>query len=503
MDLSIVGIGTASINPAEYTDPFIIEAYLDKIRILKSILDKRSSNTDGEEPVGPLTIADYNNLIGAVQALANFARNGISHPDGSVGYLNLTMANQLNDIMKSLKVVGISSSSPLILATDPQNEQDEAIALVQQWQALAGYGVEKMLTDAISTFTTYTATVKTTTGVSTIIVEASPTRTLQSMVELEYVKNANELIFSRLESLEEALTLTQSILDTLTLIATISNQIQISGRQPPFAFPPTVDAEVPPLALSALFKRGERAILSTYPLSGQFASFADVPVGLTLKQWYSIDAANNFTTNYFGSAIAQIVNTGDHNRFYDYYKIIASAYFSQLYPSAIPSQFNGVDLLNAKQTLAAQLSELQALNPGAAVSATSLASNLMKVIQDISTYFVTSISVSAVNSAGFPSTTLRTVSLSAGSDPALLHNALVKWILDSQDVALGAGVENKAGLIQDNIQAAIRTAGNLNDTQKEEVRRYMFLFEEFYKSASAVLQKITQIVEKLAQGISR
>ena len=46
-------------------------------------------------------------------------------------------------------------------------------------------------------------------------------------------------------------------------------------------------------------------------------------------------------------------------------------------------------------------------------------------------------------------------------------------------------------------------ASNLNDEQKEDLRRLLFLFEEFYKSASALLAKITQLIEKIGQNIAR
>lgn len=60
---------------------------------------------------------------------------------------------------------------------------------------------------------------------------------------------------------------------------------------------------------------------------------------------------------------------------------------------------------------------------------------------------------------------------------------------------------SKAGSIQDNITFAITAAQSLNDSQKEQVRRYMYVFEEYYKSASSLLTAISQIIQKIAQGI--
>lgn len=57
------------------------------------------------------------------------------------------------------------------------------------------------------------------------------------------------------------------------------------------------------------------------------------------------------------------------------------------------------------------------------------------------------------------------------------------------------------GKIQQTLTFAITAAQSLNDTQKEAVRRYLYIFEEYYKSASAILTKITEIITKIAQGI--
>jgi hypothetical protein len=489
MDLTIVGIGTASINPAEYVTPQVLQDYLNNIDLLKIVLDKRSSNPDSTTPV---TFLDYNIVVGAIKHLSELAKNGTIEADDSVGLINMTMANQLNDIMKSLKAVGISASSDVINIGASAQVKQAGVDAIQQWQGLAGFGVEQFLINAKETFTTYKTQIKTALGVQTIDVQALPSRTLQSLVELEYVKNANELIFGRLESLETALQTTKSIMGTLTLIQTISNQIQISGAQTPFQFPPLTNADIPSATYNAL--------IALYTPS-QAEISADPFILLSTR----LNTDRFLNTNFFAEKIREIVQLGDHQTFHDYYKVIASAYFSQLFPSAVPITYTGIDLLNAKYTLATQLADLQRLNPGAATSANSLASNLMRVIQDISTHFVQTIPIYGTdpNSPGVPvQVSSYTINLSVNSDPAMILQSLKNWIIDGQDIRLGLNVENEAGAIQDNINAALRTATNLNDTQKENVRRYLFLFEEFYKSAGNILVKLSQILEKISKGIA-
>jgi len=74
-------------------------------------------------------------------------------------------------------------------------------------------------------------------------------------------------------------------------------------------------------------------------------------------------------------------------------------------------------------------------------------------------------------------------------------NSIQTWV---QDTVSGAEGDN-----QRHLNDAIVAAQSFNDTQREELRRVMFVFEEFYKSATALLSRLTQILEKMASFISR
>lgn len=63
------------------------------------------------------------------------------------------------------------------------------------------------------------------------------------------------------------------------------------------------------------------------------------------------------------------------------------------------------------------------------------------------------------------------------------------------------GQAQNAGLFEQNITLAMTAAQGLNNTQTEEVRAFLFTFEEYYKSASSLLSSITQLIQKYAQGI--
>jgi hypothetical protein len=148
-------------------------------------------------------------------------------------------------------------------------------------------------------------------------------------------------------------------------------------------------------------------------------------------------------------------------------------------------------LLSIRIKLAEQLTKLDQLNPPPAAGRdpNSIGAKISDVLQDIEIYLPSSLNINA-------------------NGPLMLQG-LRRWILDNLDKHSNSGTladqnaAKTAGDIQRNLQEAITSATNLNDTQKEDLRRYMFIFDEFYKSASALLTRITQILEKMAQNAGR
>lgn len=74
---------------------------------------------------------------------------------------------------------------------------------------------------------------------------------------------------------------------------------------------------------------------------------------------------------------------------------------------------------------------------------------------------------------------------------------ITDWVQD-----LGSTTAS-AGDYQTHVTNAIVAAQSFNDTQREELRRVMFVFEEFYKSATSLLSSISQLIVKIADRISR
>jgi len=100
------------------------------------------------------------------------------------------------------------------------------------------------------------------------------------------------------------------------------------------------------------------------------------------------------------------------------------------------------------------------------------------------------------------------LALAAGDDGTPLSQQLEKIINDFethpniqtwiQDYESG-----QEGEFQRHLNDAVVASQALNDTEREELRRVMFVYEEFYKSATAMLSRMTQIIERMAAAISR
>lgn len=173
------------------------------------------------------------------------------------------------------------------------------------------------------------------------------------------------------------------------------------------------------------------------------------------------------------------------------YQSAASAYFNQPITPVITSGFNlasgYMQLISLRNALSAEIAQLSANTPASALtSKTSLYGTLKQVMTDLNTAFV--------DSHGHP--------VISTTPPHDAEVGFSRWELDNYS-SFNSASANNAGQYQQNITFAITAGENLNDTQKETVRNYLFIFEEYYKSASSALQAITQLIQKMAQNIAR
>lgn len=245
--------------------------------------------------------------------------------------------------------------------------------------------------------------------------------TEQALVELIYVREANNLLGGAMTNLDQALNATQSVLNILQALQNLHNSLSVHSVS---AFP-------------FQFSTG-RSELGPYPGPGG---------GLTLSQY--ISSYNKAASSFFGKPIDP------------------SFVFKNASDPAFITFANSLKSIKIK--LQSQISLISSITPAGERGVGSLYANLKNVLNGL-----------PANPLNFASTE--------------------KWALDNLDQH--SGLASLAGNIQNDLTTAITSAQSLNDSQKEKVRRFLFIFQEYYQSASAVLSKIGQLIEQMAQKIS-
>lgn len=541
--LNVPGFGVIHTKIGEYVPPSVSANYLGLMQSLyQNLLD---ASTPKDEI--------YNEIIDTLQEFQLFGQNGV--PDSIVPsikqFMTPEMGQYLSAVISTLSSAGITTPPPANISSAAK------ISLVQDWQALAGFGVQLLIQQAL--------------GVNT------NAQSLQSMVELQYVKVGNDQLFSQLQSMQQALSTTQLIINQLTIIENISNMIGLSP-QGNFTFPPTNNSQIPsslwdisnPMSTPLFrneaniyfqqsasedsiipdfnagtvgghdpqnasgpnwisrafavdwitsggsytsvkqsggeidFESGESGgynndgillkITLTYPPLYGTAAAAGSPLAICNSQasanalFATTFASKNILANTI-TALSQdggstpITGSQDQNGGLNYferlYKTMASAQFSQVFPfvtanlSTTPAQ-----LLAAKSALMNAINALTSQNP-------------------------TSQGVTVINSLAYLCNQVTADISAAFANTSTQASAVTKWILDGQDKRISGSQTGNAGAIQQNITSATQSAQSLNSVQQQNVQNYMFMFQQFYQSASSVLQTVSQMITSTAQNINR
>jgi hypothetical protein len=147
--------------------------------------------------------------------------------------------------------------------------------------------------------------------------------------------------------------------------------------------------------------------------------------------------------------------------------------------------------------LESQISALQKTTPtiSGREDSNSLLAKLSAVLNDIKPPTTVVINGKTYSAHSIPS-----AGLFSNFSTAFKLAGVEKWLTDGYNSSTGS---TSSGIIQQNITNAVTAAQSLNTTQTESVRNFLYIYEEYYKSASAVLQAITQIISKMAGNIAR
>ena len=408
-DVTIAGLPAPTKARYEWTSNDVAAAYQADLDALVQFFKLTSDETAA---LTPAELAAHATAVSqAINNLLVLARDGISSaldPSQAVSvsnptklyFLNVEMATSLDLLVRTLNAAGATGNVGSFVISPEQ---------LLNWKDLSvlSSAVGDIMRSAVNT--------------------AAGNRSIQSLVELEYVGTANTVIEEQMSSLEEALSSTKSVLDILASIQDLHNRITVS-------------------------------------------------------------ALTTFTFDY-------LVPDGNKEN-YQAYKAAASAYFGQALIPKIPASWGSFNITSYTITQAGADALQQLVD-----YRTSLA-NQIAILSQIFT-------ATQRNATGSLYLQLKSVYTDLLPVQALAPTSVIsinplanpwEWFIDKYDKTLSSEVTQQ-GNIQSNITKAITAGQSLNDTQKEDVRNFLFVFEEYYKSASSILQKLTQLLERLAQGI--
>lgn len=82
------------------------------------------------------------------------------------------------------------------------------------------------------------------------------------------------------------------------------------------------------------------------------------------------------------------------------------------------------------------------------------------------------------------------------------YSQVSKWVLDNYDQHSTDQAVN-AGNFQQHLTDAITAGQSLNTSQQQKVQNYLFIFQQYYQSAAAILNTLEQIINRMAQAAGR
>lgn len=551
----------------------VLAQYRDTVRELKDYLTM-DNFTDGQ----------IENVEFLINKLKGFLVNGLSvtpdaaHPNG-VGYLSTEMAQQLTLLFESLRLGGYSINNTPInmsiehLMTEQNNPYPETYRLkFYTWKGLVN---TSNVLDSLFNFAS---------------VQYRFERSIQAMVELDYVKTGNDLLSGQISSLDSALSTTKTSLDSLASLQNLHNQVYVDSKGSfttvmGFNWNPTTPANTDPHAASAFaystggYGKAASAFFGQPIIPGVARTGDPASYQLSVWQISEIMAAQQgaasitplFSLDNVGGGFVMNTTTLDHaiyDNIYNSYSGINYYTNTGAFPVSVDTQGGGSILLAGGKTVIYQVGSSNLYNdfkacrdayygstglnltgnpptitlPLGSVEANNFVhrvllygyANPLYSVGHLRSTFAELVRVRNAISAQIAALSLITPLVSGQTDPdsllaklrivladisaivktntggriesgMLLGQAisgLTRWLMDGYNLRNTASA-SLAGKIQQNITFAITAGQSLNDQQKEQVRRFLYVFEEFYKSASAILQQITQILQRMAQAISR
>lgn len=551
----VSGIGAAQFTGSEYTNPLIIQSFLSSLSKMYNL--KNSSGT--------LTATDVKNIQDELNFLTQIAKNGVSinqdpsnpgaltNQPNRTYYMTAQMVGLTDNLFKAIAPNGNASSITLAdlnnfrtagaAATSPISQIFIAAARLYATLPPLNPSVVPIVYSTISNNPTLAvpqlARIFVTGRVfSTATINESMTRSIQSFTELVYIQTANEVINEKLIDLKNALQATKESLDNLNQLQQTHNLITVNSRTFTFALGSTGLNPPNAAAYVAKYERYASTQLKAAlvpQLNTEFLPFslpsteytitkATVPSGAspitTNTQWkFTLTLNNplkyyafNTSTNAFQPVAASYSLSGYYVSISagggGYPAIDPANFTNAQVAKAVGDGFNGVQkfpllgTLSGMSTLKLQLTRQRGALSALLVTlaAQTPASVLADPLKRSQALIGQMSAVYGDLKASLGPNPPANIQIVSGTSIATAQSGIRAWIMDNYQT-FSSPDASKAGLIQQNITAAITAAQSTNDTQKQDVRNSLLVFEEYYKSAATILNQLTQIITRMAQGI--
>jgi len=339
--------------------------------------------------------------------------------------------------------------------------------------------------------------------------------TIQGLIETVYVRVGNDILYSGLNGLDQAIYQTSQTLNSLAELQTLKNALVVSSRGSfssyfnynssygsptnyTYAYQRAASAFFGlPIVPDFIFQKNQAGTIQNATIAGQVYTFTSYANNLAaLRSQLSMRAIALLSINPKAAS--------DSNSLYSTIKAV----LNDLPPIIAGSTSARISWTNAKlwavdrndiqggQNLIQNMKRVTTVLIRTAIRNSS--GKVIGVSQVMKTF---SGALAPIGSAwiytinGHQITYHYMVGLNPVNSGAVLNPLGDGYLAGSANNAA------LAGKFQQDITLAITAAQSLNNTQTEQVRAYMLNFEQFYKSASALLSAITQIIQNMAQNI--
>lgn len=419
----------------------------------------------------PYTEEDYQDLIAAMKVLEELQGKG-PPPEGPTAEMQYNIVI----VLDTLKKVGITTSGT------PQDPLGAMNTWANQERQVIPWGGKNPV--ALSDYMTTVAN----TGLETV--------STQWLIETILVEDVFTYYRTELEALAGSSQVVTEIIQTLTILVNLSNEIKIETPEP-FNFPPESSADLPPPGSEAYDEllKAMHAVNEDY--DGEIKSYedADLSWGEAFETAYEEDVANaNLLMQQnpgmtFEEAMSQQHGASDILNEFFKSDDMTEADFAGIQKAILDYQFevnpvvmgtpeelealwtSVMDCRNDLENLINQLDPIPVPTPEGYIPQREQPNTLSYFLQQI------------VNDID---------SVEGATDADKAANWLKLCVADA---------DGGASTFMNHINQAINAATSLNTEQKQEMQKLLMLFQSFMSMLSSIMKTLNQVIVGTAQKI--